>query len=231
MTAELQAPSAAKSRGVQHDHGAGIPGHITSYVNGCRCMKCKIGRFNWETARRQAIADGKPFSTSARVSADRINSFLDAGFSFKAIGRPIGMDVGTLTRIVNEPDSVVLRSTEERILSIKFSDIVPGHVCVLGPMRRLRDLALQGWTCREIADASQTSENTVRRIMFKKSPTVNGSVAERLKEAYEVLCRQQPPTAPKNLSWARKSERRGWKRAGTYINIDSPTIGKGDKKL
>lgn len=231
MTAELQAPSTRKGRGVQHDYSAGVPGHITAYVNGCRCMKCKIGRLNWENARRRAIDEGRPFSTGAEVAAERINAFLSAGFTLKAIGRPINMDVGTLGRIVREPGSMILRSTEERILSIKLSDIKAGHVSVLGVMRRLRDLALLGWTCAEIAEASNTSENTVRRIMLKKSPTVNGSVAERLKVAYEDLARRPTPTEPKNLSWARKSQRRGWKRAATYKNIDSTTIGKGDKRL
>lgn len=198
-----------------------VHGTVTEYVKGCKCFRCRIARSQWEKRRKQAIADGKPFSTTGQITAARIELFLAAGLTVKAIGEPLGMEGPVLQRIVNEPDGMVLRSTEERVLSLQLSDIEPGRIAAIGSCRRLRDLSLIGWRLPVIAEAAGVSENTVRNVALYKSKTIASTTARALIRAFDTLSKADAPTDPRSASWARKSEARGWKRAGHWDDIDN----------
>lgn len=205
-------------------------GSVSRYVAGCKCWDCRIGRSKWDFARRQAIADGKPFSVPAKESAERVKVFLRAGFSYKAIGRPVGMDVGTLTHIVKNPQAIILRSTQERILSIKVSQIEPGYIPVIGITRRMRDLTLMGWTGSEISKVSGVHPNTFRRVLFMHTDMVHRSVAEALKGAFDELSRKTPEDTHWSRTAAKRARARGWERAAKYHNIDRVTPYKWERE-
>lgn len=206
-------------------------GTVSRYVAGCKCWDCRIGRSKWEAARKKAVAEGKPFSVPARESAERVNAFLKAGFSYKAIGRPVNMDVKTLSNIVENPDTTILRSTQEKILSIRFSQIDPGYIPVIGITRRMRDLTLMGWTGAEISKASGVHPNTFRRVLFMHTDMVHRSVAKALRGAFEELSRKTPEDTHWSRTAAKRARARGWERAARYSNIDRPKPYKWEKEM
>lgn len=211
-----------------------VHGTVTEYVKGCKCFRCRVARSRWEQARQQAIADGKPYTTTGEKTSARLELYRAAGYTLKAIGRPIGMEGTVLKRIMEEPDGMVLRSTEDRVLSLKVSDIEPGRVTAIGTTRRLRDLALQGWRSLVVAEEAGVSENTVRNVLLYRNPVIAGTTAERLNAAFERLSRQSPPDDWKSAAWARKSAARGWKRAAHWDDIDGSPVKQwehvGEKK-
>lgn len=189
----------------------------------CKCFMCRVAKSNWERARSQAARDGVPYTTTCAESAARLELFLAAGFTYKAIGRPMFMDGRELKRIVENPDGMMLRSTQEKIMNLRVSQIDPGKVPALGSMRRLRDLSLLGWRLNWIAQEAGLSENTIRNVTLGRTTVIMGTTAKAILDVHEVLSREVPPDDPKSRSWARKSHKRGWSRIAAFNDPDQET--------
>lgn len=195
-------------------------------LNSCRCFTCRVARANWERERLQAAKEGRAFTTTCEESAARLELFLSAGFTYKAIGRALAMEGTVLKRIVDEPHGVMLRSTQERIMNLRVSDIEPGRTSAGGAMRRLRDLSLLGWQSARLADEAGLSENTIRNVMHGRNAIINGETDRRIRSMFERVSRMNPPTDRAAQSWAKKSKQRGWKRLAWYDDPDTEITKK-----
>lgn len=195
-------------------------------LNACRCFTCRVIRAEWERKRLQAVRDGRPFTTTCELSAARLERFIDAGFTFKAIGRPLGIEGKDLKRIVDDPQGVMLRSTQDRIMGLRVSEVEPGRVSALGAMRRLRDLSLLGWQTWRVSAESGLSENTVRRVVLGHHEVINATTDATIRETFDRLSRLPPPDDYKARSWARKSLKRGWRRIAAFEDPDRETDSK-----
>lgn len=187
----------------------------------CRCFMCRVARSNWERERVQAARDGVPYTTTCEQSAARLELFLAAGFTYKAIGRPMGMDGREVQRIVENPHGTMLRSTQEKIMNLQVSQIDPGKVTALGSMRRLRDLSLLGWRLPRIAEESGLSENAIRNVALGRVEIIMGTTAKAITNTHDRLSRMDPPADPRSRSWAKKSRTRGWSRLAAYNDPDN----------
>lgn len=189
-------------------------------LNDCRCFSCRVAKAEWERERVKAAKEGRPYTCSCADSAARLELFLRAGFTYKAIGRALTTGESVLKRIVEEPDGVMLRSTQERIMNLRVSDIEPGRTSAVGAMRMLRDLSLLGWQAPRIAEESGLSENTIRNVVLGRTKIINGDTDRIIRSTFERLSREEPPDDSKARSWAKKSEKRGWKRIAAFPNPD-----------
>lgn len=203
-------------------------GHGT--LTGCGCFTCRVKKSEWEKRRAKAAQAGRPYSTTGHVTARRVSRFLDAGFTYTAIGRPLNMDGRVLQRIVEDPQGKVLRSTERRVLDLRPSQIAPGRVSAAGAMRRIRDLSVQGWRLQMIAEHAHVHENTVRSVALRKLVVINSTTDSAVKKSYEEMAKLTAPTDPMSLSWARKAVRRGWRRLAAYDEPDRAKLYKWETK-
>ena len=87
-------------------------------------------------------------------------------------------------------------------------------------MRRLRDLSLLGWQSARLADEAGLSENTIRNVVLGRTKIINGDTDRIIRSTFERLSREEPPDDSKARSWAKKSEKRGWKRIAAFPNPD-----------
>ena len=194
----------------------------TGFSSKCSCFDCRVNRSVWERKRYAAAKAGRPYTTTGHKAAKRLQEFLDAGFTMKAIGRVISSEGRDLQYIVDDPSRHIHRRTEERVLGIKPSEIEPGRVNGAGATRRLRDLSLLGWRIGIMAARAGLSENTIRNVLLWKNPIIAGTTDKKIRDMYEMLSREEPPNDPAAQSWVRRSQKRGWKRLAAFRNPEFP---------
>lgn len=202
-------------------------GHGT--LTGCACFTCRVRRSEWEKKRIKAAKAGRPYSTTGHVTAQRVARYLEAGYTYTAIGRPLGMDGRVLQRIVERPGDKVLRSTEQRVLNLRPSQVEPRRVSAAGAMRRLRDLSLLGWRLSLIAEDANVHENTVRSVALRRLTVINSTTDKALRDSYDRLAKRTPVPDSRSVSWAKKSRKRGWRRLGAYDDPDREALYRWEK--
>ena len=151
----------------------------------------------------------RPSRLTDIVPVDRalahVTRLRDAGMSCDAITRAAGLGECTLRHLPYRTRGI-LRTTEARILSVSLAVHDPYLLPVLGTTRRLRGLAVMGWTLRAITGHVPLTTKTLSLLMAGAQPYVTWYAAEHIARAYDQLCMRRGPSERARVY----AQRKGW---------------------
>lgn len=191
-------------------------GERAGYVAGCRDDCCRtphiryVKRYNMD----QALGRPKRQVPAARAQAHVANMLrmMSAG----AIADAAGVAENIITDI--DARDVIYPRTERRILAVKSPRQASGRhrVNVVGSVRRVRALAVLGYSSHAIAAVAGLSACSIRLIQQEKSgATVEAATARAVALAYDALSMSAPVAPTPKARQAipvvkRHAARNGW---------------------
>jgi hypothetical protein len=143
--------------------------------------------------------------------------------------RATGVNLNMLVRLhARGPDTIVLRSTQQKILSAKIL------FTTIGVQRRLQALAVIGYSCPSIAKIIGCHPSTLNLIRKDLPSFIRYDFAVRVVEAYDRL-HMTPLDKPTTSAAARRTAaEHGWASPMAWDDIDhddSPTVLAKDTEL
>lgn len=207
----------------------------------CRRPECREAWRLYGADRNRAIAYGRR-EVSHPVPGDparwRIEQLLEQGMKLQAIADHSGVSTVTIARI-RQGHGTSTR-TQDAILRVEAAvelatDEAPDRALVdgAGTRRRLRALAVLGWTCAKLAEHCSSSPQALRTAMLKPetAPTLAG-FSRSVTHLYEQLWDRHPPCKSRHeearAARVRKNAlERGWAppMAWDEESIDNPESG------
>lgn len=185
----------------RHEHGT-----ATMYkVDRCRCAPCTDAAADQERRRR---LDAHIGAAPRRVDAGPVRAHLLAlkadGVGYRRAAELAGVAASTVGKILHRdpsradglPQQRVTPETAARILAVRatLDDVSDGSVIgATGTLRRLHALHARGWSRRALAARLGTEPNTLTHI--EATGMVTGRTARAVRDLYEALWDQAPPSA------------------------------------
>jgi transcriptional regulator with XRE-family HTH domain len=163
-------------------------------------------RKHWPIYRRE-----NPLSVEACVN--RVKELRAAGYSLRTVSILSGVNLETIGKFArDEHQGKVIRFTQERIMSVPFPEglhlMSPRHaalVCGVGTMRRLRALAVAGYSFTELGEALGVTASAVS-YWARGDYQVTAVTAARVKKLFDEL--QMIPGNNKTVT--DRALRKGW---------------------
>lgn len=166
---------------------------------------------------------------------ERLRELHRHGWSLSAIARETGTSPANLRRIRDGGQTPggreisVWRQTAAKIMLVPLVDQPEKQVATLGAQRRIRALMCLGWAVREIAEAAEVSEATLKRINNDGCEYIELATFARIKGAYDRMSMRTPePSASvyKIKHYATKVKMwhppLAWDDDDDYCSIDDP---------
>lgn len=190
---------------------------LTCYTDyRCRRPAC-VDRYNaWSRGRERAIADGtwQPLLDAEPVRLHLL-ALHAAGITIHRVATLTGMTHRSVRSYTQHDYGHVAprrrritREVAERILAINPAEHTPGYVDPLGSRRRVEALAAIGWPSIHLA--RKAGIHPSNRTTILAGPTMRGSTAQRIADAYDELKRARPArhgVRKGSMSRARKQAR------------------------
>lgn len=195
----------------------------------CRCEECwrEVRRYKkrWRAERLK----GRTRLVDAGPSRERVEFLTRYGMTVKGIARDAGIGASTVKDLLTNRDGrpatvKVLARTEAALLALRFRPGRTGQVPAAGASRRLRDLALRGYTVDEVAAECGVAQDTIARLRRGQWDYIKGDLHETVREVYERLYRRPPSlTDPAQQGRVRRlAEGKGWVPLAKYDDPENP---------
>jgi transcriptional regulator with XRE-family HTH domain len=171
----------------------------------CRCVPCTDAAANAERRRRlDAHIGAAPRRVDAGPVRAHIAELQAQGLGYRRVAALAGLSASTIAKIINRdpsradgaPQLRVAPETAQRILAVRASlDVVSDGAVVdgTGTLRRLRALHARGWSRRGLAARLGVEHNALAHI--ERTGTASGRLARAVRDLYEELWDQAPPSA------------------------------------
>lgn len=174
-------PGAWEDCGVTHGTNA-------SYVAGCRCAKCRAAAAEHarDYLRRRREAGG-PLKVDPKPAIDHVARLHSAGYSYRAIGSQCGL---SKEYVRNLPERKrILRTTEDRILSVPLRFTPQSGLVPTPPVKRLVDeMNKAGIRQRDVSKMLKTCpEGTLN---FIRRPRMWATNMQKIVTVYQLLARK-----------------------------------------
>ena len=176
----------------------------------------------------------RPVSTPAWVIRDHIRPWTDAGYTHAAIGHAAGVSADTISIVMTLRNRSVKAGTARAILTTSHADVhkaalqLGHHVPTIGTTRRLRALALRGWTCADVARGTGVHVAALVRCINAKTTVISADTALAVHEWFAEHWDKDAPTDTRERRGqatraSRRARREGWHPALAWDDIDDPT--------
>lgn len=172
------------------------------HLSGCKNAVCVEANRVYIANRNRNIAYGRPTSQFVDVAAVRehVRNLQAQGMGYARIADHAAVPASLIGRILGyerKPAARVKRESAERILRVKLDLSASRYVPAVGTVRRLRALAVCGWSHRRLSAELGWSSSVVTPIIGGKHEWVRAWVAQRVVEVYDRLWDQAPPSSSK----------------------------------
>lgn len=209
-----------------HDH----PPCATCYqARTCRCNECKLAQRRYRKRRQYEVDHGVERLVDAAPAREHALRLIGCGMTITAVAEAAGMHRGSLSDILRSKGrrprtERVARAAAARILAVRFDADASARVDATGTVRRVRDLALLGFTSTETAKRTGLSRNAILSLRRGEWATVRASLRDTVRDAHPVLAESGPHLSPpRQRTRARlHGQRSGWVRLGYYDDPDNP---------
>ncbi len=227
-------PKPCHHKRVEHEHGT----RLAYTCDRCRCWPCTRARGDADVQIRKDKAYGRSLYVPADAARAHVERVRAAGWGLKTISAESGVSYSSLGKLVygfrGRPPSVrITRSTEQRILAVPLPTVrqlgSKQHTPAVGAMRRLRALAVLGWSTQEMCRRAGIGYQGFYAVISGRYDTCYVRTWVAIADLYEQLWQTLPPETTKGerIS-ARKTRRlaaqRGWAPALAWDDdtIDDP---------
>lgn len=190
------------------------------------CEPCKRARTKYAKQTRLNRLEGKPGHVSAAAVRRHLERLRAAGYSADEIPRLSGVSLGTVHRLLGDPDARVTRRVARQILAVPlpFPD-EPVHVPKRGytdhgwiVARRLRALVAIGYTFQDLEDETGVARWRLRELANEGDGRVRCTTYWAVVDTYSRLSMH-----PRDNAEARRTAReRGWFPPFAWDDIDDP---------
>lgn len=189
----------------------------------CRCVHCDGAQREYYRARKR---DRRNYGEERTIDTGRehIRVLMGHGMSGKLIAEHAGVSPTTIYWIENGKAKGTTTTTEALILAVQPVRTAPRstNVPITATTRRLRHLALMGWTAPEIAGVAGLCVTQVLDMTREKRPTVTKETAATIERATRALMRRTPPAGRLATRARNDAARKGWVSMFAYDNLDDP---------
>lgn len=189
------------------------------YLRGCRCLPCRDANKRYCKQYRVRTVR-KPVRVDATPVRERLQGWIDQGYSQIQIGDAVGKASADISKLLNG-QATLAPSVAARILRAAGPKGIPSKAVTdsTGTLRRAQALYVIGYPIYRIAEGVPMAANHLGRLLNGQPATVSVAVAEGMAALYEQL-RWRPGPSHYAVHDAR---RRGFH--GPFVwdgNIDDP---------
>lgn len=211
-------------------------GTVSKYSGGCRCTPCKAASAAWKRHAHRQAAYGrwKPY-VDAEPARAWVRELMAAGIGWQQVAALAGLSKSTVANLLYgdpqrglAPSKRVRPETERRLLAVsKDPSNIVKVVDAVGSCRRLRAMAVNGWTMKLLASHCSLSEQTIGDIASGRRTQIYPSTAREIRSLFKQLWNKQPPEGTvqerRAAGIARAmAKRNGWMPVGAWDDIDDP---------
>jgi hypothetical protein len=153
----------------------------------------------------------------------RIDDMRQAGNTYPAIAQALGLGESHVYRIHARVFKTVSVRTWRRIMArdIDLSALKqPTHI---GTVRRARALHAIGWPGYDIAKRAGLSKETMKKLLRGQLQQTQHATRAAITAVYEELWDQSPPRTKHTVRAEKRSEREGWGKPMSWVDIDDPS--------
>lgn len=164
-------------------------------------------KYHYNIQRKASVEDGtwETVEVDAGPFKERIQKFLDLGYSYSMLAAVTGIDRYTFARAMSKDRQKTLLHIHETLERTPLTPLhqlwkqelgldyrVPSYLAG----RRVRALMARGWSTARLGEEMGLERRTVQRIAFqeKQFPNVMRSNLMKVVEAYDRLWDQEPPS-------------------------------------
>lgn len=190
------------------------------YLRGCRRDECRDANRRYCKQYRVTTIH-QPIRVDATPVINRLNSWVDQGYSQTQIQRVTNIASGDISKILNKKQRTVHPDLARRVLTAPDPTGAPYHAVTdsTGTIRRAQALHVIGYPLYQIAENVPMAYNHLGRILDSQPPTVRLSVAHGMTALYKRLRWVPGPSKYAPFS----ARRRGWHGPFAWDgNIDDP---------
>ena len=184
-------------------------GTTTAYArHGCRCDICRVATAKRSKIWRLQRLRGVEHLVDAQPLRDHVAMLMDAGMSFRAVSLAAGWSSRNALADAMTRKRVMPR-TLARVLAVnpESDNRRDAYVDGTGSARRLRALAVNGWSTRNLAARlGHKDPVTVQHIASGKTPTIRLRTKDAIRGLYEELWDKAGPSERA----ASIAEAKGW---------------------
>jgi hypothetical protein len=191
------------------------------------CRRCRA-RNRWlMTTRKSALQVGQwEIHVPAGPVRERL-SLLVARVGWEGTVRLTGLSKSGIGGIIRGGQPYVAPATRDKVMAAPIPDrSLPkaGYTWAFGTTRRVRGLAVDGWTTGAIASRAGVPPNTIRRMMDGTQEWVALTTAEKITAVADELHGLHGGSTVT----ANRAARRGWPSLDAWDDIDDPDCQPND---
>lgn len=192
------------------------------YLRGCRCLPCReANRRYCKQYRVRTIT--KPVRIDATPVRNRLQKWVDQGYSQTQIGDAVGKKSGDISKLLRG-QATIAPSVADRILRSLGPTGTPMHARVdsTGTIRRGRALHAAGYPIYTIAENVPMATNHLGRVLYHQPAAVSAAVAQGMTALYKQWSSKPGPSH----FALHNARRRGWDGPLAWDDdtIDDPTV-------
>lgn len=173
-----------------HGTYARATGRPASGIPGCKCPPCAKARRVGQRRANFLRATGRPLTVDATAAVAHLRGLMAGGAGWNQLRAVTGCSTATISELLNETRTRMLRSTETRILAVRLEQVLPEPLRLpgRGTVRRVRALMALGHSPEQIAAAAGCHVCTVTDFAYGRSGEfVRPRTARLIAGAYERL--------------------------------------------
>lgn len=172
----------------------------------CKCDPCqragrRADKEGW-VRRSRGISGEVPVTTAS----EHVRMLIDSGRTITGIAEETGLDWDTVQRVLNRTRDSILRSTSEKLLTVKPLPDDEALTDSTGTVRRVRALIAVGHSQQTLSDEVGCAFTYVTSLAYGRRPTVTMALARSVKQAYDKLSMTMGSSVRGRL----KARRLGW---------------------
>ena len=209
-------PVACEHTRTTHTHGT----HACYVLDRCRCLPCSVANAAYEEARKRAKVYGAPPPyVDAEPARAHLRALSAAGVGWKRVAMQAGLPGSTVYPLLygkgagKPPRARARKTTVDAILAVPMPtlDRLGGGAVVdsTGTTRRLRALAVLGWSAAQLAARGNLDPQVVRAMMRGDRATT-ARTALAVRALYEDLWDQAPTPGTSATRARAHAARQGW---------------------
>lgn len=208
-------------------------GSLTTYHHhGCRCRPCTDAARAYESNRRRQIAYGRwsPL-VDAEPARRHVRALGAQGMGWMRVAEVAGVARGSVSKLLygdtrrgSAPSRRIKRDNAERLLAIKATPdtlrpnaLIPAH----GTMRRLRALAVMGYSGAWVAEQTELGTAGLHRLRHGDRQFCEVGTWRVVRELYTQYA-MTPQTGSRAEATRNYARRIGWAGPLEWDDIDEP---------
>lgn len=174
----------------------------------CSCSACTVDRFRRNKLNHAGLISRAYPSTAAW---ERIDVLIEQGYSPAWIASAADLYPTTIERALHQRRHTgVARAFGEgiaaAIVEADMEEATAGHRTSIGTRRRLRALAVQGWTLKELHQRTGLPQNTMSVTQAGDTLMVTSHLWRGVRDVYDVLAEIEGPSRPGRA----RARNKGW---------------------